>query len=386
MLGGRALHMSALGASHAAQSAMASSPVYFWILVDELSAWAIGRLIDDICQQGALRMAALYAYPELRHAAEYLHEADTTLVKAFARSTTEEWSRLLEKSREYLVEADMALAPRDSSEGGVGHRIQRARYYIAQFVSGLPRLDISAVGDYQRYDTFVQSKLGEAFNFLHVLGDRHDRVRREERALMEQVRNERIAGAQGLADLALLGALLPYYIGVILAHAIYGDIERIKSNFWLWCMFTGWLGFALRNEPRLTKSGRARRLVSSIVWLGITYSLLISSVYFFFKGVADIVLDGRKFLLTKAWIEALQLNYTQSAWPVLALACLTVLLFALFMIPRTWWTLLCDAICEPRARNARTPSRGFHWARRVGVVAVLAGYVVVVAAVRRPSD
>ena len=380
LLEGRALHVSALGAAHPARPNQASRPVYSWFLIHGLGGWATARLVDAMCEQGVLRLAAIHQYETLYRVADRLRDAEQELIRAATLDGVEELSASLQTVQATVSDGD-ALLP----DGGVGHRVQRSRYYVAKFFAGLPRLQIATVGDYQSYESFLRATMGAAFSFIEVLGARYERVRRDERLLVEQLRNARLLEIQRLGDLALLIALLPYYVGMVVSHAVSWptDHHEAPGTFWFMCVFVGAAGAFIRLEPasppRVTIDRTARRKRVS------EHCLVLSTAYmsiFFATTLAILLVAG---LIENPWRHWLGLDdpsVNRVAPRLLGLGALPVVAAWAALWPGQRWLALerdMNAGLRPNARTDR-PSQNESrvyvrpypklWIRAAGLVAI----------------
>lgn len=150
-----------------------------------------------------------------------------------------------------IAKIDDEIAKLNAPFGGdMGYRIERSQYYVRQFREGLPALRIKRVEGYQPYQFFVERRLGPAFSFLNALRMQYDRVMADKASLFQYYlareaeaveiatknRNREIAALQIIADLALWGALLPYYVGTILFEHAYklNHCDPTSSSIWLY--------------------------------------------------------------------------------------------------------------------------------------------------------
>lgn len=271
---GRALYLSALGAQPVKREPGEDRiPLCYGLYTHELGGWAIGRLIEQINQQGTLRLASLIELPALQLAAAFLREAESEVRKAYGSGLEggKEDSQLHGRRREdrddrysdrrigelkgCLTRAQLALSQAETEvEGGVERRIERSNYYIRRFRQGLPALVIKPFGDMQPYDVFVDRRLGPTFGYIDMLGSRYGRVRRDLRTLYQRVlaeetkdvatairdRNTETERIHKFAEFALLSFIGPYYVGMIVTHIGFPEAEHgMPNGFWilLWAFF-----------------------------------------------------------------------------------------------------------------------------------------------------
>jgi hypothetical protein len=59
---------------------------------------------------------------------------------------------------------------------GLLYRVERSRYYVQRFRSTVAQMRILRVEGYQKYDQFVERRLGGSFDFINRLGRRYERA------------------------------------------------------------------------------------------------------------------------------------------------------------------------------------------------------------------
>jgi hypothetical protein len=119
--------------------------------------------------------------------------------------------------------------------------VERSRYYVSRFRSNIAQLRIWRVEGYQKYDLFVEQRVGSTFDFIDRLGRRYERainslslldeynlsiqsnqIAQSQRAM--QIKETNISNAietiQEYGELVLIFALLPYYIMGLVSHVI----------------------------------------------------------------------------------------------------------------------------------------------------------------------
>ncbi|MEA3043153.1 MAG: hypothetical protein QOH47_991 [Sphingomonadales bacterium] len=313
---GRALYLSALGAQPVKRETSEERiPLCYGLYTHQLGGWAIGRLIEQINQQGTLRLASLIDLPALQSASAPLREAEdevrtsfTSRIKVdgeeearqqegqqkgrrredkekdpYSERRIGELKACLDRTQDLLGKADSKVT------GGVAHRIERSRYYIRRFREGLPALQIKQFGDMQPYNVFVERRLGPTFGYIDMLWSRYDRVRRDMRALYQRLlaeetknvatairdRNTETEWLHQSADLFFFWLLGPYYFCLVFTHLAFPNHEHgMPNGYWLvfWLIFLA-IGFSrpsLRFLPQ-------RRLLS-VVLLGMSLGLAIGMV------------------------------------------------------------------------------------------------------------
>jgi uncharacterized membrane-anchored protein len=118
-------------------------------------------------------------------------------------------------------------------------RVEHSRYYVAQFRASIPALRLGRLEGYQKYDQFVERRLGASYDFIDRLGTRYERASNALQTLYQNylaVRanqtgkaiqqltdrsyktGEEIKLLQRFAEAALIGVLVPYYIVSSMGH------------------------------------------------------------------------------------------------------------------------------------------------------------------------
>jgi hypothetical protein len=267
---GRALYLSALGAQPVKRETWEERiPLCYGLYTHQLGGWAIGRLIEQINQQGTLRLASLIDLPALQSASAPLREAEDEVRSAFTgriKGNGQEATKPMGRRREdrerdpysdrrigelkaCLDRTQSLLGNADSKvTGGVAHRIERSRYYIRRFREGLPALQIKQFGDMQPYNVFVERRLGPTFGYIDMLWSRYDRVRRDMRALYQRLlaeetknvatairdRNTETEAIHKVADFALIAVIGPYYFGTIATYVgFHNRAHGMPNGYWL---------------------------------------------------------------------------------------------------------------------------------------------------------
>lgn len=298
---GRALYLSALGAQPEFRTPEEERiPLCYGLYTHDLGGWAIGRLIEQINQQGTLRLASLYDLSGLEKAATPLRNAEFAVRQAFGRPITipvgdedkgasrqtqsmisigesepatsaappvdpprENPVLLLAQTQRWMTEADKKVL------GGVEYRIERSRYYILRFHKGMAALQIRPFGDMQPYNAFVERRLGPAFGYVEMLSSRYERVRRDIRSLTQQClveaihqRNVETKTLQKVADAIIYPVLLPYYLGMLLSHTAFARYEH-GMPVGYWCIL--WVGLAM--IPAIDRRHRQMRLRKPLISL-----------------------------------------------------------------------------------------------------------------------
>ena len=269
---GRALYLSALGAQPVPRKPEEERiPLCYGLYTHQLGGWATGRLIEQLHQQGTLRLASLVDLPALQNAAASLREAESEVREAYRsavlhaeksgpeqppgrREDEEETDKRIALIKSHVTRIETELSQADTKVGGsVEQRIERARYYIKRFREGLPALQIEQFGDMQPYGVFVERRLGPTFGYIDMLWSRYDRIRRDLRALYQRLLaeetknvttairncNTETEAIHKVADLALFAVLAPYYVGYILWYVFFPNRDHAPNGMWvtLWVAF-----------------------------------------------------------------------------------------------------------------------------------------------------
>src|SRR5581483_11524940 len=187
----------------AAAAGTVEEPIRYLLLTKGEPHWRqIGRIVERINSMGTMRLIALRDYGIIRDASTQIQlrgqELDTVMRKwstkrsdirtSFALSvpneTEDERRRRRDKEDEALqeladeVEVDLiylsAALDRIGEKAlhGIHFRVNRSRYYVAEFNSLLASLKIGNIDTWVSYDQFVTRGLKPAFDFIDGVGDR----------------------------------------------------------------------------------------------------------------------------------------------------------------------------------------------------------------------
>jgi hypothetical protein len=192
MLGKRALYMSALGPQHPEDHDNRRIPLTFLLCVRDrsdagaslpINKWQLGRLVDRIHLLGTVRLAALKNFGELRNAGTTLSGLDplTTLARdsVTAHRTSGKRSDAIQcitDAHDHFNKVTQQFVAATSSATGLTYRVERSRYYVEQFKTNVRALRLAKIEGCQRYDEFVERRLGATFDFIHRLGLRYERA------------------------------------------------------------------------------------------------------------------------------------------------------------------------------------------------------------------
>jgi hypothetical protein len=186
MLDGRALYMTTLGPQLPEAQDWELLPLQYILYVHEseyenhdqtvVSKWQLGRLIDRIHLLGTVRLASLKYLPELREASTSLSGLDGYVKEARNVQTGRIMTGYLRRAHQQLADITTKFSEGTNTDSGMLYRIERSRYYVAQFNANLEALRIRRLEGYQRYDEFVRHRLGPVFDFINRLGIRYERA------------------------------------------------------------------------------------------------------------------------------------------------------------------------------------------------------------------
>lgn len=295
MLGGRALFVSALGAQPHSVARSQRFPLYYFVYSDTGSSWQLGRLIELMHNLGCERLASLVKFDQLRDVGYKLRGVEQEFQQArdlYLRRDSEidtvggdaegRLNKLATDLSDHIRKIERRLRAINEVFGGdIEYRIERSQHYTRQFRDGLESLRIQRLEGYQPYDTFVERRLGPAFSYIDSLRTEYERMMKEKatleqhrfavqnRALMIATRNRNrdIGKLQNIADLALWGALIPYYLGAVFITHILGEdrpnaatatLQR-ASHHWLYIWVaailvgSGWHLYRRLAAPRVSK-------------------------------------------------------------------------------------------------------------------------------------
>jgi hypothetical protein len=246
LLNGRCLHASALGAQPRTMEAQ-NQPVTDLLLATHADPWQLGRLVDRGNTLGTLRLAALYELQQLNEANLKLLGPEQELEKiaqALPGTTADDDRRgevktsvIITDLTKRLTNASINIAKAGQGiHGGLANRTERSGYYVKQFRDQVLALRIKRIEGFQRYDHFVNRRLGANFEFIETVGKRYERLQRMESVLTQQLRTAELAYQTGvierLQEAAAIGffvVLFPYYVSHVLIDL--ADRFRLASEF-----------------------------------------------------------------------------------------------------------------------------------------------------------
>lgn len=254
-LDGRAIYFAPLGPQ---------APVSYLLLVhQDVTEWQRGRLIDVVQLLGTSRLAALRDLSAFRAAGRQLAGLDHYILGA--RSAVPKGDNkatlAIQAAHEQFNKVTNSFNSATDTDYGLLYRVERSRYYVARFRSNVALLRIWRIEGYQRYDEFVERRLGETFDFIDRLGKRYERataslslldeynlsiqsnqIAASERdiARIEQAISERenastaaIVKIQEWGEFFLLAFLVPYYAAHLLALIFQEPyVPRLATGAW----------------------------------------------------------------------------------------------------------------------------------------------------------
>jgi Protein of unknown function (DUF3422) len=206
-----------------------------------INTWQLGRLIDRIHLLGTVRLAALKNFTELRDAGTMLSRLEPLLKDA--RDAVTQHRRMgprtsaiecITRAHDYFNGITDKFVTDTGAPTGLPYRVERSRYYIEQFNKNVVALRIKRIEGCQPYDEFVQRRLGATYDFIDRLGRRYGRainsltmldqnflaIRANFLAIQANHTGSDIRGIQRYGEIALLGALVPYYLLGLISHVV----------------------------------------------------------------------------------------------------------------------------------------------------------------------
>jgi hypothetical protein len=309
----RALYVSALGPQPLRQIKKTGmsrqvwpwKPVYYYIQAHTDDEWQIGRLIDRINMLGTLRLAATMEVASLMKAGPKVNDlikeinrvfkliqAEITKMKfgvdAEAQEARNAGIKRIDEKVNNIQKELWKINAMVSSD--ISYRLERSSFYRQQFEREALGLRERRIEGYQKYQEFVSRRLRMVFGYFDLLRQRMDEVStalaalgrqysslkatlvtREIDELVTTMRNEgqEVSKIQEFGEVALIGILLPYYVGMIAFHVF--DMEHHSGRlYWLLVIMTLFIFILVgtrREKDWGTKSGKqiagmlARRLL-----------------------------------------------------------------------------------------------------------------------------
>ncbi len=196
----RCLYASTLGAQPPApdSNSQPDQPLTYFLMPVSLNSWQIGRVVDRLHRLGAVRLATCRHLSSLRHARHELKALEDHLLKIELSSphgTQQDHDRRSDNLQRIATDLQQCFIKlteiKQSVPGGLGYRVERARYYRNQFISLIKPLRVEHCGrieGFQPYYEFVYGRFGDTFEFIDMLGKRLVRVDQQLRAKNDEVR------------------------------------------------------------------------------------------------------------------------------------------------------------------------------------------------------
>ena len=230
LLDGRAMYLSSLGgAPPPFVKVKERVPVQFIVYAHQLAPHnktivnerQLGRLVNQFLVLGTHRLAATKHVRHLHRVGRILRLLEKNTHKArdaVAKFKSDEQAiDLIQKAHRHFN--SVAGGFLNVTGSGLLFRIERSRYYVTRFKADLELLRIDRLEGDQPYNDFVARRLGAEFDYIDRLGTRYERAVNNIVALDQNylamrsndIQNK-IQKIQELGDLALIGALLPYYV------------------------------------------------------------------------------------------------------------------------------------------------------------------------------
>jgi hypothetical protein len=214
-----------------------------------VNRWQLGRLVDRIHLLGTMRLASLKYLPALRragatlsHLASYVNVAREAIDPENAAQTDASGAISKVHSTFGRITTDFDKATETNT--GILYRIEQSRYYKEQFDKNMKALRIGRIEGYQRYDQFIERRLGPAFDFIDRLGRRYERATNNIATLDQNYLTMKIASIdsetnridsgirkiQEWGEFVLLAALVPYYVNHLLVLIIEQKHEALLGT------------------------------------------------------------------------------------------------------------------------------------------------------------
>lgn len=267
MVDKRVLYMSVLGPQVPQAPVSSRVPVTYLLCVNQnpklpqINEWQLGRLVHTLHLCGMSRIAALKQLGELRTAGTNLAGMDRLVAVAreavasdaareAVASNSDKVINTINAAHVYFNKITNAFNAATKTNYGILFRVERSRYYVSRFHENLKFLHISRIEGYQRYDNFIERRLGTTFDFIDRLGRRYeravnslsllDRYNQSIKSIKIEIDqgeiNKKIVRIQEVADFALLSALVPYYLTSLMHNMYPGPHNKIVTLL-IWGLF-----------------------------------------------------------------------------------------------------------------------------------------------------
>jgi hypothetical protein len=188
VLNGRYIYASALGAPPFDSQDGRTRLTYMLLAANQCPS-ELGLLVDGFHVLGCTRLAALYDFPHLTHAALELRELerDINMLQSdmLGANTPEKAAKLSHDLPEFssrLTEIEQGIKREDTTKdpqivGGLSFRVERSHYYQRQFLGMVKGLRIGRIQGFLTYDEAVARRLGGIYDLINTVGHRHERLR-----------------------------------------------------------------------------------------------------------------------------------------------------------------------------------------------------------------
>lgn len=294
---GSALHITAMGAQPAGMPEGAPPRLYYGVYTSGMGGWAIGRLVNSLCELGTLRLAATWEIDELRAASNPLREAEIALQQAFDKdlangdeagavaetdkipdmAATEPLQQALKRAHQQKEIADGEV-----KSGGVANRVERSIFYMRRFREVLESFHIEAHDDFQSYDKYVNAHLGSAFLYIERLHARYSRLMLDMRSLYQRMvaeegrnRYREIERIQKFAEFVSISVLAPYYIGSLFSHMLWMPGTAMTQLWWV-VTFTAAQSLAIYFLMRSERNVLAQLILQLLSWMLIAAAAMLA--------------------------------------------------------------------------------------------------------------
>ncbi|MFZ5746907.1 MAG: hypothetical protein ACOY45_04530 [Pseudomonadota bacterium] len=222
----RAIFASALGRLRLLGDKFEVEPQIYSIIVTHSSRWQLGRLVGRLNELSALQLAALRDIEQLVSADRHLRQIQTDLAGGKSLSVI----------REALDQAEALV------ETGLAYRIEMSQAYTKRLWSLTKQLAIKRIEGFQRYDEFVERRVGDRFEKIALIGARYNDIKEAINLRADFDLNEaaiaRVDRTNELLKTAemIIIAPLAYYIGYVMyqifsgPYAIFGAHSTVDER------------------------------------------------------------------------------------------------------------------------------------------------------------
>lgn len=271
-LGGRAVFVSALGPKPGGPAIGPEDwkPLNYYLHTCTCDEWQIGRLIDRIHNLATLRLAATVRIGALTEAGEIadrvlglIEEADRRLRVALRAASysppdkgtaADRYKAIMEPPEQAIGEVEAELAKIAAKFPlGITGRLERSQYYIDRFMTGADVFRVERIEGFQLYKEFISRRMTGIFGYIHLLHQRMNDVwsgmselnRKYATLKMTAVtcdinnltaaikhEDNEIKKIQDFGEIALIGILVPYYLGGLFYYSFENFLKHYKSDYW----------------------------------------------------------------------------------------------------------------------------------------------------------